>query len=159
MNQLIARRRLLVGALALSGLVSACAPAASTQDYKPRIRAAHEELFTKGNIAFVRDHFAPSYVAHVNGDELRGPEAIEQFVMGVRAAFPDFRYDVVILATEGDRVTWLRTNQGTHQAEYLGVPASGRAITWHDMVVTCFDGDNVAEEWAVTDIGEQLRRP
>ena len=139
--------------------LSACTPAGTAQDYGPQIRTAHEELFTKGNMAYVRDLFPPSYVAHVNGDELRGPEAIEQFVMGVRAAFPDFRYDVVILATEGDRVTWLRTNQGTHQAEYMGVPPSGRAITWHDMVVTRFDAGKVAEEWAVTDIGEQLRRP
>ena len=140
----------------LALVLGACTPAGTAQDYGPQIRTAHEELFAKGNIAFLRDLFSPSYVAHVNGDELRGPEAIEQFVMGVRAAFPDFRYDVVILASEGDRVAWLRTNQGTHQAEYMGVPASGRAITWHDMVVTRYEGGKIAEEWAVTDIRERL---
>src|SRR5262245_22093757 len=120
-------------------LVTACTPPGTSRDYGPQIRTAHEELFAKGNVAFLRDLFPPSYVAHVNGDELRGPEAIEQFVMGVRAAFPDFRYEVVILATEGDRVAWLRTNQGTQQGEYMGVPASGRAVTWHDMVVTRYE--------------------
>lgn len=138
--------------------LSACTPAGTAQDYGPQIRTAHEELFTKGNMAYVRDFFLPSFVVHVDGGDQRGPEAIEQFVMGVRAAFPDFRYDVVILATEGDRVAWLRTSQGTHQGEYMGVPASGRALTWHDMVVTRFEAGKVAEEWAVTDIGEQLRK-
>jgi steroid delta-isomerase-like uncharacterized protein len=139
--------------------LSACGQAGTPQDYGPQIRAAHEELFAKGNIAFARDFFAPGLVVHTSGGELRGPEAIEQFVTGLRAAFPDLRYDVVILATEGDKVAWLRTSQGTHQAEYMGVPASGRSITWRDMVVTRFEAGKVAEEWAVNDIGERLRAP
>jgi hypothetical protein len=40
----------------------------------------------------------------------------------------------------------------------MGVPGSGRAITWRDMVVSRYAGDRIAEEWSVTDIGEQLAR-
>lgn len=140
-------------------LLGACAPAGPGQDYGPQLRAANEELLTKGNVAVARDLFAPNYVVHFNGGEQRGPEAIEQFVAGLRAAFPDLRYEIEILATEGDRVAWLRTHQGTHQAEFMGVPASGRSITWRDMVVTRYEAGKIAEEWAVTDIGEHLRTP
>jgi steroid delta-isomerase-like uncharacterized protein len=140
-------------------LVSACAPAGSGRDYAPQIRAANEELFTKGNVAVARDLFAADYVVHFNGGEQRGPEAIEQFVTQLRAAFPDLRYDVEILATEGDRVAWMRTHQGTHQAEFMGVPASGRIVSWRDIVVTRYEAGKIAEEWAVTDLGEQLRAP
>jgi len=33
----------------------------------------------------------------------------------------------------------------------MGVPASGRAITWRDMVVSRYEGERIAEEWPVTD--------
>jgi steroid delta-isomerase-like uncharacterized protein len=140
-------------------LFSACAPAVSVQDYEAQIRAGNEELLTKGNVAAARDLFAPSYVVHFNGGEQRGPEAIEQFVTQLRAAFPDLRYEIEILAAEGDRVAWMRTHQGTHQAEFMGMPASGRTVTWRDMVVTRYEAGKIAEEWAVTDLGERLRAP
>jgi predicted ester cyclase len=53
----------------------------------------------------------------------------------------------------------MRTHRGTHQADFMGVPASGRSVTWRDMVVTRYEAGKIAEEWAVSDLAEQLRAP
>ncbi len=147
-----------VSALALLLALCACAPPPA--DWEPALRTANDELLNKGNAAYARDAFAASYVGHSGGGEVRGgPELIEGFVAELRKAFPDLRTEIQILAKDGDRITWLRTHRGTHQADFMGVPASGRTITWETMIVTRFEDGKVAEEWGVSDLGEKLRVP
>lgn len=127
-------------------------------DWGPQIQRANEELLNKGNLELAEEIFAPTYVAHVaEGDIKGGPDAIKAFVTSIRTAFPDLKVEVEILATEGDRVAWLRTHRGTHQGEYLGVPASGRLITWRSIIVTQYEEGKIAEEWGVSDLAGRLQ--
>ncbi len=126
-------------------------------DWGPQIQRANEELLNKGNLELAQELFAPIYVNHgAEGDIEGGPDAIKAFVTSIRTAFPDLKVEVEILATEGDRVAWLRTHRGTHQGEYLGVPASGRLIKWRTMIVTRYEEGKIAEEWGVSDLAERL---
>ena len=126
-------------------------------DWGPQIQRANEELLNKGNLELAEEIFAPTYVGHeTEGDFEGGPDAIKAFVTSIRTAFPDLKVEVEILAMEGDRVAWLRTHRGTHQGEYLGVPASGRLITWREMIVTRYEEGKIAEEWGVSDLASRL---
>ncbi len=139
-------------------LLGACTAPATTQNWEAQVQSANEELLNKGNLAVARDLFAPGYVVHLTtGDVRGGPETIEGFVTGLRTAFPDLHVEVQILATEGDKVAWIRTHRGTHQHDFMGVPASGRVVVWRDMVVTRYEAGKIAEEWGVSDLGERLR--
>ena len=140
--------------------VVAFAPVATAQELETRIQEANEELLNKGNVDMAPEFFAATYVAHLTGRELRGgPEVIQGFVTDLRTAFPDLRVEVEVLFAEGDRVAWQRTHRGTHQGDFMGVPASGRSIVWRAIVVTRFEAGKIAEEWAVSDLGERLRVP
>jgi steroid delta-isomerase-like uncharacterized protein len=144
----------LVLVLALTG----CASPPAAPDWGAQIRTANEELLNKGNLAYAREVFASNLVEHAAGQDQRGgPELVEGWVADLRKAFPDLRVEVEILATTVDRVAWVRTHRGTHQADFMGVPASGRIVTWQTMVVTRYEGGKVAEEWGVSDLGERLR--
>ncbi len=126
-------------------------------DWGPQIQRANEELLNKGNLELAEEIFAPTYVGReAEGDFEGGPDAIKAFVTSIRTAFPDLKVEVEILAMEGDRVAWLRTHRGTHQGEYLGVPASGRLITWREMIVTRYEEGKIAEEWGVSDLASRL---
>ncbi len=126
-------------------------------DWGPQIQTSNEELLNKGNLELAQEIFAPTYVAHVaEGDIEGGPDVLKAFVTSLRTAFPDLKVEVEILATEGDRVAWLRTHRGTHQGEYLGVPASGRLMTWRAIIVTRFEEGKIVEEWGISDLAEHL---
>ena len=56
----------------------------------------------------------------------------------------------------GDTVAWQRRLCGTHRADLMGIPPSGRNVEWTDMLVTRFDGEKIAEEWAVSELAGQL---
>jgi predicted ester cyclase len=53
-------------------------------------------------------------------------EAAKRWVQPFRSAFPDFEMEIVDLISEGDRVVAHFRCSGTHQGEWLGVPATGR---------------------------------
>jgi predicted ester cyclase/ketosteroid isomerase-like protein len=133
--------------------------AAVPADLGARIRSANDELLGEGNVTRVREIFAPDYVVHFKGEDFRGTQATEQYLSELRSAFPDLRYEIAILVSAGDKVSWIRTHHGTHKGTFMGARPSGRTITWRDMVVSRYAGEKIAEEWAVTDFGEHLLTP
>lgn len=62
-------------------------------------------------------------------DSLMGPALAADFREGIgriRSAFPDYTGLVVSRVVEGDRMASQFVYHGTHQGEWLGVPATGR---------------------------------
>ena len=143
------------------GLLGACAGSdiPEVTDWEPQIRAANDALLNQGDLDIVPQFFAESYVAHVLEGDVQGREGIAGFVAALRDAFPDLRVEIEVLATEGDRVAWLRTARGTHEGDFMGVPATGRSIVWQDMIVTRYVDGLIAEEWGVSGLGESLLQP
>jgi predicted ester cyclase len=73
----------------------------------------------------------------------------------LRAAFPDFRPEIHWQAAAGNLVTTYKTYHGTHQAEFLGIPPTGKKISFAMRVV---DG-KITEHWGVAtllDLMQQL---
>jgi predicted ester cyclase len=71
---------------------------------------------------------------------------------GLRAAFDPYRVEVVDLVGEGDTVVLRAVQHGVHRGEWLGVPPTGRAVTW--MVLRMFkfdDAGRIVETWAFSD--------
>lgn len=76
----------------------------------------------------------------------------------LRQGFPDLAIEVEILLKAKDRVAWQRRLQGTQRGSFRGFPATGRRVSWRDMVVSRFEGGRIAEDWVSTDVVERLLR-
>ena len=46
----------------------------------------------------------------------------------LRTAFPDLRFTIEKLVTEGDTVAGRLTTSGTHQGPLMGIPPTGRSV-------------------------------
>ncbi len=122
-----------------------------------RIRFANDEILGKGNFGAVAEIFATDYVVHAGGKDHKGLEFVRRFCKLLRSAIPDLRVvEVVFLIQACDTIAWQRTLSGTHRADMMGIPPTGQKVEWRDMVVTRFDGEKIAEEWAVSDLAGQL---
>jgi len=53
-------------------------------------------------------------------------QTADRWVQPFRAAFPDFRMEIMALIAEGDRVVAHFRCSGTHQGEWLGLAPTGR---------------------------------
>ncbi len=140
-------------------ILSACGPTPAPPDWASKIREANDVLLNEGNVDKVPEFFATTYVAHVTGGDMQGREWIAEFLTSLREAFPDLTVEIEVLATEGDRVAWLRTSRGTHEGDFMGVAASGRQLVWQDVIVTRYENGMVAEEWGESGLAGVLHAP
>jgi predicted ester cyclase len=122
-----------------------------------RIRNANDEILGKADLSAIERMFAPDYVAHIGGKDHKGPAFVKRYVRQLREAIPNVRVvKISVLMRSGDTIAWERTLSGTHKAPLKGIPASGKKVTWTDMLVTRFASGKIAEEWAVSDLAGQL---
>jgi predicted ester cyclase len=68
-----------------------------------------------------------------------------------RAAFPDWRSEMGILAGEGDLVVEQFTASGTQQGEIFGTPASGRAVSLPGINIWRVRDGRIVERWGRLD--------
>lgn len=77
------------------------------------------------DFAAVRETFAADFVAHPSGQSMPA-EGFEQMGRMFYAAFPDGRHEVHGMVADGDQVVARVTFSGTHTADFMGIPPSGK---------------------------------
>lgn len=70
----------------------------------------------------------------------------------LRCAFPDLGLTVEEMVAEGDMVAVRFTARGTHQGEFLGVPATGNRVAWEVISVVRVACGKIAERWSQSDV-------
>ena len=66
-------------------------------------------------------------------------------------AFPDSRFPIDDIIAEGDRVAVPHSFRGTHQADFQGIPATGKSVAVNAIVIFQMENDKVAETWLSAD--------
>ena len=110
------------------------------------------EVFNEGKVELLDELVAEDYVEHAAPPGVPPTvEGLRQFVPALRAAFPDFRYEILLQVGEGDtQVGYIRAS-GTMQGDFAGMPASGKSATWDEVHIGRFADGKLAEHWAVID--------
>jgi steroid delta-isomerase-like uncharacterized protein len=123
----------------------------STEEQKTAIRRWIEAWNTKDMDAAV-ELLAPDYVRHdANLPEVVGPQAQREFLEGVFGAFPDLDLRPDQLIAEDGLVTVRHVVRGTHRGEFLGVPATGRVVTFQAVDIFRLTGNKIVEQWVIID--------
>jgi steroid delta-isomerase-like uncharacterized protein len=79
-------------------------------------------------------------------------EGVRAFFEMFRAAFPDLRMHAEDLLTDGDKVVARVRFTGTHEGEFMGMPATGKSIDVEAIDIVRFGDDGLAREhWGVMD--------
>ena len=87
-----------------------------------------------------------------------GAELLKEVFARLHRAFPDLRVAVKDLIAEGDKVVARDTVTGTQMGEYMGLPPSGKSITYNEIFICRFAGGRIAETWGVVDVLSQMRQ-
>ena len=87
-----------------------------------------------------------------------GAQALKQVWATLLRAYPDLQVTVEDLIAEGDKVVCRNVVTGTHKGEYLGLPPTGRPVTYNEIFIFRFAGGRIAETWGVVDVLAQLRQ-
>jgi steroid delta-isomerase-like uncharacterized protein len=121
-------------------------------DLKALSRRFYDEVFVKGDMAALDELVDDDFVEHEEFPGMSSDKAgLRTFVTTMREAFPDVSVEIVSIAVDGDEVWTQAVMRGTHRGEFMGVPATNRAIE-----VPMFDrvrirDDKAIEHWGLTD--------
>jgi steroid delta-isomerase-like uncharacterized protein len=115
-----------------------------SEDNKARVREFIDRVLTAGEIDATGDYFRDDVVEEVpfpgQGPGLQG---LKETLTRIRHAFPDSKWSVEEQIAEGDKVLTRFTWSGTHQGEFLGIPATNRHVQVWGMVIDRFEDGKV----------------
>jgi predicted ester cyclase len=125
----------------------------SAEQNKDLIRRIPEEVFNQGKLDLIDELFVADYVEHAAIPPQFSPDipGLKRFISALRAAFPDFRYTIEDQIAEGDKVVTRVTARGTHNGEFLGIPATGKQVEWGEIHIGRISGGKLVEHWVVQD--------
>ena len=110
-------------------------------------------LISAGDIDGFGEHVAAGFVEHEQtpGFEPTKDGVIRMFHM-YRAAFPDLRMEAEDVLASGEKVVARVRATGTHQGEFMGMPATGRSVDVQVIDIMRFGDDGlVHEHWGLFD--------
>lgn len=90
--------------------------------------------------------------------EATGAQLVKEVFTRLVRGLPDLHVTIEDLVAEGDKVVSRNTVTGTHQGEYMGLPPTGRPVTYNEIFICRFAGGRIAETWGVVDVLSQMRQ-
>ncbi len=130
----------------------------SSEQYKKNGQRIFEDIWNAGNMAIAHDLFAPNYVLHVPLGTYQGVEGLQQYVAGIRSAFPDIHITIEDQFVEGDKSVVRWTMRGTHQGALQGMPPTGKQASMTAITIFRWANGMAEEAWTVYDQMSMLQQ-
>jgi predicted ester cyclase len=125
----------------------------STEKNKAVVRRYAEEVWNKGNLDLIDELMDANYVNRGPGlPEVRGAESFKEFVSDTRTAFSDIRFTIEDQIAEGYKVVTRYKAIATHSQEWIGVPATGKQVTWTEIVIDLVVDGRLMESYFQMDV-------
>jgi predicted ester cyclase len=126
----------------------------SPDEAKEIIRRWNNEGWSGGKYELAHEIISPNMVVHGAGGQTvgMGPEGLIDLIKTWRTAFPDGRMEIDELIVEGDTVAIRNTWYGTQQAEFYGVPPSGKPVAVTSVGIDRVQDGKVTEGWGELDM-------
>jgi steroid delta-isomerase-like uncharacterized protein len=125
----------------------------SVEENTAIVRRFYDEVWNRGNLGVADEVFAADYVRH----DLRptpvpqGPEGQKAVADGFRTGFPDIAMTIDFTVAEDDKVVARWTIRGTHTADWLGIPPTGRSVAFSGVNIFRLADGRVVEIWNYRD--------
>ncbi len=121
---------------------------AQTEANVQLVRVARDE-FNANDLDACVERLSPGIVQHLAElpEPRVGRNTWREGAELIKRAFPDLRVEIDDVVAEGDRVALRLTIHGTHQGDFLGIPATGRQVSYISHEFYRVADGLIAEEW------------
>lgn len=95
---------------------------------------------------------AADCIAHFPGSPPLDRDHVIGLIGVFYGAFPDLHHSFEDQVAEGDKVATHLTFRGTHNGDFQGIPATGKAVAFTGIVIDRFQDGKLAEHWSMFDM-------
>jgi steroid delta-isomerase-like uncharacterized protein len=114
----------------------------SADEAEAMVRRRFAEL-DSGNAGILDELFSPDYTLNFPGSAPRNLEETKQFYQELYTAFPDLNHEIQDQIAEGDKVVTRWAATGTHRGEFMGIPPTGRSVSFEGINIYTLSGDKL----------------
>ena len=121
----------------------------SIEQNKANFRAIQELVLNTGDFYRIDELFAAEFIEHAPGSPgvPANSATFKAYFTMLRNAFPNLHYTSEVLVAEGDLVAGYLTANGTQTGEFMGVPATGKQVTWTETHIGRYADGKLVEHW------------
>jgi steroid delta-isomerase-like uncharacterized protein len=114
---------------------------------KALVRRFLVEVENQKNLNVVDEILADDYVLDLPGfPPVQGPVGYKKAAPLFLSAFPDLHHTIEDIISEGDRVAARVMTRGTHLGQFLGIPWTGKQVTWTTIHLYRIANDKIVED-------------
>ena len=122
------------------------------QDNAAIVRRFADEVITQGNIESAGNYVWEDVVEQVPlPGQGPGLEGLKDILRAMRAGFPDLVFSIQEQISEGDKVASRFEWTGTHQGEFLGIPATDRHVRVWGIVIDRLEDGRIKDTRIIMD--------
>ena len=120
-----------------------------TEENKNIVRRLWEEVWNQNKLNVCDEIFDPEYARHE-----------KEWVPIVRNAFPDTHITIEDMIAEDDRVVTRYFFTGTHQADFWGVPPTGKTVKIKGIWIHRLANHRIVEgrDWGLIDVYGMMKQ-
>lgn len=115
------------------------------------VRTLIDEAFNKGNLSVLEKVLHPEYQYWSPDSQLKGISQLAEFVRAFRGAFPDLSLQINDFFSSKDRTCTAFTLKGTHEQNFMGIPATKKSVEVHGMVISRIKDNKIVEDKEIID--------
>jgi steroid delta-isomerase-like uncharacterized protein len=123
----------------------------SSDVHRALVHRFDEQLLGQGLLDVADEILAPDFVFYGPPAGIHGPEDFKAFVVWLRTAFPDLRFELQELIVDGAKAARHAVMTGTHVGEMRGVPGSGARVAFPRIDTFLFEDGKIKEVRAFLD--------
>ena len=126
----------------------------STRATKALVRRYYDEVLNQRNLAVLDELLAPTFVSYLP----TGAALPEQAIRMSHAAFPDLHVTIEDQIAEEDKVVTRYRAQGTHAADFAGIPATNKPLTVTAIHIHRVANGKLVEHWEAINLFGMLQQ-
>ena len=117
------------------------------------LRRFYEEVLVGGNFDLIDEYVVEGMQDHEDPmpGQPPGKDGVKFYVNAMRTAFPDLTVKMDPVLADGELEASHVVLSGTHQGEFLGIPASGKNVEFSSVDIIRIEDGKVAEHWGASD--------
>jgi predicted ester cyclase len=112
------------------------------------------EVFNSRDLDRLDSLFDPGYEDYSVGLPFPAPfdlQTLKDLLNMYFTAFPDAKFSISDVISDGDKLAWQDRFTGTHQGELMGIPATGSKVDIPGMSMGEIRNGKAYRHWSVTD--------
>ena len=124
------------------------------------VRRYLEDVIQLGDVDAIDESIATNHHLAWPGSPtpMRGPEGFKHLLIIYASAFPDLQWTIEEVTAQGETVVARLLAHGTHQREMMGVPPTGKRVTWTETHIFRVVGGKLVEHWTNLDQVSMLQQ-